>query len=211
MLFEDKEPKQAFVYDIYNEILYEGYKNFGAFKNGEQLKVSKPISLDKAIIATGFPYDRNEFSSDYIPTFEAVLKNTGGEIDVRATYCILTPCHLLGLLDKEEEKDHLLSPSIAQYIASCRTFEDTNTNTNTNIAGATSSQPSSKPSLSPSASGAQSSTPLLNPSVSSGAGKGKDAVNIAGAGKDAVNVNSAGIVNGMLALAVTSAAAAIFF
>lgn len=46
-----------------------------------------------------------------------------GEIDVRATYCILTPCHLLGLLDKEEEKGHLLSPSIAHYIASCQTFE----------------------------------------------------------------------------------------
>lgn len=46
-----------------------------------------------------------------------------GEIDVRATYCILTPCHLLGLLDKEWEKNHLLSPSIARYIASCQTFE----------------------------------------------------------------------------------------
>ena len=46
-----------------------------------------------------------------------------GEIDVRASYCILTPCHLLGLLDKEQEKNHLLSPSIAQYIASCQTFE----------------------------------------------------------------------------------------
>ena len=46
-----------------------------------------------------------------------------GEIDVRATYCILTPCHLLGLLDKEEEENHLLSPSIARYIASCQTFE----------------------------------------------------------------------------------------
>ena len=46
-----------------------------------------------------------------------------GEIDVRATYCILTPCHLLGLLNTEEEKNHLLSPSIAHYIASCQTFE----------------------------------------------------------------------------------------
>jgi protein farnesyltransferase subunit beta len=46
-----------------------------------------------------------------------------GEIDVRASYCILTPCHLLGLLDKEQEKNHLLSPSIARYIASCQTFE----------------------------------------------------------------------------------------
>eukprot|EP00986_Skeletonema_menzelii_P006189 scaffold2335_cov135-Skeletonema_menzelii.AAC.2 len=46
-----------------------------------------------------------------------------GEIDVRATYCILTPCHLLGLLDKDEEKNHLLSPPIAHYIASCQTYE----------------------------------------------------------------------------------------
>lgn len=46
-----------------------------------------------------------------------------GEIDVRASYCILAPCHLLGLLDKVQEKDYLLSPSIARYIASCQTFE----------------------------------------------------------------------------------------
>ena len=46
-----------------------------------------------------------------------------GEIDVRATYCILTPCHLLGLLGKDEERNHLLSPPISRYIASCQTFE----------------------------------------------------------------------------------------
>ena len=50
LLFEDKEPKQAFVYDVYNEIMYEGYKNFGAFKNGEQLKVSKSVGCNKSRI-----------------------------------------------------------------------------------------------------------------------------------------------------------------
>jgi protein farnesyltransferase subunit beta len=46
-----------------------------------------------------------------------------GEMDVRASYCILTPCQLLGLLDKEQEINYLLSPSIARYISSCQTFE----------------------------------------------------------------------------------------
>ena len=67
-----------------------------------------------------------------------------GEIDVRASYCILAPCYLLGLLRNEEEckaeadinddgdaanaittNDYnpLLCPSIPRYIASCQTFE----------------------------------------------------------------------------------------
>ena len=63
-----------------------------------------------------------------------------GEIDVRASYCILAPCYLLGLLnnttceDEDAEMDAnasnandnnplLLSPSIPRYIASCQTFE----------------------------------------------------------------------------------------
>ena len=64
--------------DIYQDILYEGYKNQGAFKNGETLKISKKPTLENALIATGFPYDRTSLSSDYIPTFESVLRNTGG-------------------------------------------------------------------------------------------------------------------------------------
>lgn len=62
-----------------------------------------------------------------------------GEIDVRASYCILAPCYLLGLLnnkaceDEDAEMDAnastandnnpLLSPSVPRYIASCQTFE----------------------------------------------------------------------------------------
>ena len=78
MLIEDSSPTQAYVYDIYNEILYEGYKGNGAFKNSEKLEVSKSTSMQKAIVATGFPYDRVHHSDQYIPTFEAVLKSCGG-------------------------------------------------------------------------------------------------------------------------------------
>ena len=78
MLIEDSSPTQAYVFDIYNEILYEGYKGSGAFKNSEKLEVSKSTSMQKAIVATGFPYDRVHHSDQYIPTFEAVLKSCGG-------------------------------------------------------------------------------------------------------------------------------------
>lgn len=53
-----------------------------------------------------------------------------GEIDVRASYCILAPSYLLGLLNKSDDADDvddddnpLLSPSVPRYIASCQTFE----------------------------------------------------------------------------------------
>ncbi len=78
MLLEDSSPTQAYVFDIYNNILYEGYKDNGAFKNGKKLKVLKTTSMREAIVATGFPYDRVQRSEQYIQTFEAVLKSCGG-------------------------------------------------------------------------------------------------------------------------------------
>ena len=78
LLLEKDIPVQTYILDIYQDILYEGYKDQGAFKNGETLKISKKPTLESAVIATGFPYDRTSLSSDYIPTFESVLRNTGG-------------------------------------------------------------------------------------------------------------------------------------
>ena len=78
LLLEKDIPVQTYILDIYQDILYEGYKDQGAFKNGEKLKISKKPILENAVIATGFPYDRTTLSSDYIPTFESVLRNTGG-------------------------------------------------------------------------------------------------------------------------------------
>jgi len=55
-----------------------------------------------------------------------------GEVDVRASYCILAPCYLLGLLNNSDNNSDdpraksnnpLLSPSISRHIASCQTFE----------------------------------------------------------------------------------------
>lgn len=50
-----------------------------------------------------------------------------GEIDVRSIYCILAPCHLLGLLDDGRDCEHYNNPlrdlSISRHIADCQTFE----------------------------------------------------------------------------------------
>ena len=53
-----------------------------------------------------------------------------GEIDVRASYCLLAPSYVLGLLndnddnDTDDDNNNLLSaPSISRHIASCQTFE----------------------------------------------------------------------------------------
>ncbi|KAL3800304.1 hypothetical protein HJC23_003600 [Cyclotella cryptica] len=54
-----------------------------------------------------------------------------GEMDVRASYCLLAPCHLLGLLQENGSAAHqvggscnlLTSPAIARHIASCQTYE----------------------------------------------------------------------------------------
>ena len=78
MLLENNQPTQAYVLDIYKDVLYEGYKGQGAYKNGEELKILKSTTMQKAIVATGFPYDRVHNSSHYMKTFEAVLKSCGG-------------------------------------------------------------------------------------------------------------------------------------
>ena len=47
-----------------------------------------------------------------------------GEVDVRASYCILAPCYLLGFLKVDANDDNpLLHPSISRHIAACQTFE----------------------------------------------------------------------------------------
>ena len=58
MLLEENQPTQVYVLDIYNNILYEGYKDNGAYKNGKKLEIVKKTTMQKAIVATGFPYDR---------------------------------------------------------------------------------------------------------------------------------------------------------
>jgi myo-inositol-1(or 4)-monophosphatase len=53
-LLINKVPVQTYVYDIFQENLYEGYSDMGAYKNSEKLQVTKDTSFQKAIIAYRF-------------------------------------------------------------------------------------------------------------------------------------------------------------
>ena len=77
-LLINKVPVQTYVYDIFQDDLYEGYVDKGAYKNSQKLQVTKETSIQKAIVATGFPYDRLEFGEQYLQTFLSILKMTGG-------------------------------------------------------------------------------------------------------------------------------------
>ena len=48
------------VYDPMRDELFEGIKGKGAWRNGRPIRVSETAHMDRALIATGFPYDIRE-------------------------------------------------------------------------------------------------------------------------------------------------------
>ena len=53
------------VYDPFRKELFLASRGGGAFLNGRRLAVSKVPSIDKALLVTGFPYDRAERAAYY--------------------------------------------------------------------------------------------------------------------------------------------------
>lgn len=58
------------VYDPLREESFQAGKGTGAFLNGNPIKTSKVGELDKALLATGFPYDRREHADFYLAFFK---------------------------------------------------------------------------------------------------------------------------------------------
>jgi myo-inositol-1(or 4)-monophosphatase len=52
------------VYDPYHNEMFKAFRGSGAYLNGEQIDVSKTEKLGNAIIATGFPYEKNDPASN---------------------------------------------------------------------------------------------------------------------------------------------------
>lgn len=57
---------------------YTAIKNNGAYKNGSPILVSNKKELDKAVIATGFPYDRKISERDNLDNLKRIIKKVGG-------------------------------------------------------------------------------------------------------------------------------------
>ena len=58
--------------------IYQAQKGRGAFCNGERLQVSACDSLSRALIGTGFPYDRHERADFYLSYVSTVMKRVQG-------------------------------------------------------------------------------------------------------------------------------------
>lgn len=61
------------VYDPVRDECFAAQEGRGAFLNGRPIHVSEIESLDKALLATGFPYDRREHTEKYLRHFKSFL------------------------------------------------------------------------------------------------------------------------------------------
>lgn len=66
------------VYDPLREESFEAAQGKGASLNGNAIRPSKVTELDKALLATGFPYDRRERADYYLAYFRAYLVRSQG-------------------------------------------------------------------------------------------------------------------------------------
>ncbi|MGH7844386.1 MAG: inositol monophosphatase family protein [Candidatus Binatia bacterium] len=77
-LERNAETVLGLVYDPLREERFHALKDDGAFLNGERIFVSEVSRLEKALLATGFPYDRKENPDFYLAFFKAFMDSCHG-------------------------------------------------------------------------------------------------------------------------------------
>jgi myo-inositol-1(or 4)-monophosphatase len=77
-LEHDGEIVVGLVYDPLREERFSAIKRKGALLNDKPIKVSKVAELDKALLATGFPYDHRENVDFYLNFFRAFTRRAQG-------------------------------------------------------------------------------------------------------------------------------------
>ena len=77
-LEHEKEIVLGLVYDPLREEGFSALKGQGALLNGKPIAVSRVAELDKALIATGFPYDHREKADFYLKFFRAFMRRSQG-------------------------------------------------------------------------------------------------------------------------------------
>jgi myo-inositol-1(or 4)-monophosphatase len=66
------------IYDPLRDELFEGRRAGGAFLNGQPIRVSKVDRMERALIATGFPYDIRERVPETVARLGRMLARTQG-------------------------------------------------------------------------------------------------------------------------------------
>ena len=77
-LERDHEVILGLVYDPLRRECFRAVKGQGATLNGAPIRTSVVAQLDKALLATGFPYDRRENADYYLSFFKAFLTRCQG-------------------------------------------------------------------------------------------------------------------------------------
>jgi myo-inositol-1(or 4)-monophosphatase len=71
--------EHAVVYDPMRQELFTASRGYGAQLDGRRIRVSKQVTLDGALIGTGFPYRANtRWIDDYMAMLKAVMEETAG-------------------------------------------------------------------------------------------------------------------------------------
>jgi len=77
-LWGDGEPLAAVVIDVGRSDEFAAIAGRGATLNGDPIRVSDATSLQGALVATGFPYDRQQHAAAYLAVVEAVMTKARG-------------------------------------------------------------------------------------------------------------------------------------
>lgn len=77
-LLERGEPVVGVIYEPLRRWTFWAYAGGGAWLNGRRLHVSSQAELERALLATGFPYDRHTSSHDNLTQASALLKRCQG-------------------------------------------------------------------------------------------------------------------------------------
>jgi myo-inositol-1(or 4)-monophosphatase len=77
-LYHQNKPSQAVVFDPLKNELFTASRGAGAQLNDRRMRVSGLANLDKALLATGFPFRSMDHLEIFINTFRAILPQVSG-------------------------------------------------------------------------------------------------------------------------------------
>ncbi len=77
-LWDGKNPMLGVIYDPLRDELFTAATGAGAHLNGERMSVSGTTELERAVVATGFPYDHGDHAEEYAAALAAVLETVNG-------------------------------------------------------------------------------------------------------------------------------------
>jgi myo-inositol-1(or 4)-monophosphatase len=77
-LTKGEESLIGVVYDIMNDWCFSATKGGGAFQNGHRVQVSNVNQFDRAVIATGFPYEPLHHDSNLFILLKNIIQHSAG-------------------------------------------------------------------------------------------------------------------------------------